>query len=296
MLINYKSLIKHYIYGEFPHMTTSIATLLYKKKLRKLYADVNRYYSEKEEYPLFTSVEIETINRCNNVCPFCPVNKNDDIREYKKMDSVLFYKIIDNLANLDFNGTIHLFSNNEPFLDERIEEFAKYARVHVPKATIDIFTNGILLTEKRFNNIIPYIDLMYIDNYNDNLKMIIPVKKIYNMVKKRGESKKVSIHLRKYNEILSTRGGQAPNCKDLDLPELQIGCNKLFYQMVIRPDGKVSLCCNDAYGTHTMGDCHSDKLEVIWQNKKYNNLRKTMMQYGRQGIGGICKNCDVITY
>lgn len=81
------------------------------------------------------------------------------------------------------------------------------------------------------------------------------------MIKNRVESKKVSIYLRKYNEILFTRGEQAPNCKDLDLPELEIGCDKLFYQMIIRSDG---------------------------------NLRKKMIQYGRQGIGGICRNCDVI--
>lgn len=100
--------------------------------------------------------------------------------------------------------------------------------------------------------------------------------------------------MRKYNEILFTRGEQAPNCKDLDLPELEIGCDKLFYQMIIRSDGKISLCCGDAYGTYTMGDCLYDKLEVIWQNEKYDNLRKKMIQYGRQGIGGICRNCDVI--
>lgn len=296
MLINYKSFVKHYIYSKFPNITKFGAMLLYKRKLSQLCSYVSTYYKEKNEYPLFNHIEIETINRCNNVCPFCPVNKNDDIREYKKMESALFYKIIDNLAALDFTGTVHLYSNNEPFLDDRIEEFAKYVRVHVPRARIYIFTNGILLTEKRFFSIIPYIDLLYIDNYNDRLEMIIPVKKIYDLIKHRNESKKVSIHLRKYTEVLSTRGGQAPNYREKDLPKLQIGCTKVFYQMVIRPDGKVSLCCNDVYGTYNMGDCNSDRLEVIWQNEKYNKIRATMMKYGRQGIGAICKNCDVITY
>lgn len=42
--------------------------------------------------PLFNNIEIETVNRCNGTCSFCPVNKNQDPREYKKMPEELFKK------------------------------------------------------------------------------------------------------------------------------------------------------------------------------------------------------------
>lgn len=34
---------------------------------------------------LFNHVEIETVNRCNGTCDFCPVSKNRDSREYREM-------------------------------------------------------------------------------------------------------------------------------------------------------------------------------------------------------------------
>ena len=39
-------------------------------------------------------IEIETVNRCNGKCSFCPVNANEPQREYAKMSTELFYKII----------------------------------------------------------------------------------------------------------------------------------------------------------------------------------------------------------
>lgn len=91
-----------------------------------------------KEKKLFKYVEIETINRCNGDCGFCPVNKNEKQREYKKMDRDLFEKIIIQLEELDYDGLLALFSNNEPFLDDRIFEFAQYARTKLPKAYIYI--------------------------------------------------------------------------------------------------------------------------------------------------------------
>ena len=37
-----------------------------------------------------SKIEIETLNRCNNICPFCPVNVNQPQREYAKMPNELF--------------------------------------------------------------------------------------------------------------------------------------------------------------------------------------------------------------
>ena len=37
--------------------------------------------------PLFSSIEIEVINRCNGECPFCPVNRHIDPRKLRKMAS-----------------------------------------------------------------------------------------------------------------------------------------------------------------------------------------------------------------
>jgi len=156
--------------------------------------------------PLFSCIEIETINRCNESCPFCPANKNVDIREHKKMDDDLFNKIIYELEKKKYCGSIILSLNNEPFLDERIEEFAKQTKEALPNALVGIITNGTLLTLDRFKKIIPYLDSMVIDNYNDSLKLNATTTIIHEYCKKKPElNKKVIIKLIKKNTARNTR-------------------------------------------------------------------------------------------
>lgn len=66
-----------------------------------------------------------------------------------------------------------------------------------------------------------------------------------------------------------------------------------FEQVVIRPDGKISLCCNDATGKVTMGDLTKDTLLTIWRGEKYQSIRKTMLQ--NRSLNPLCKDCDVVT-
>lgn len=94
------------------------------------------YFSNK----LFEHVEIETINRCNGTCDFCPVSKNNDSRKYAIMDRKLYESIISQLAEIDYSGRLALFSNNEPFLDEDIIDKHKYAREKLPKAKMHLYT------------------------------------------------------------------------------------------------------------------------------------------------------------
>jgi len=81
-----------------------------------------------ETVPDFYTIEIETQNRCNNDCPFCPVNRNNDTRKHAVMKEEIFFTIIDRLRAMDYHGNISLFSNNEPLLDGRILKFVEHAK------------------------------------------------------------------------------------------------------------------------------------------------------------------------
>ena len=244
----------------------------------------------KKDVQLFEFIEIETINRCNGVCSFCPVNKNIDPREKHIMTKELFEKIIGELENLDYGGELSLFSNNEPLLDERIIELSKYAREHLPKARIHMFSNGTLFTLEKFKQLIPYLDELIIDNYRQDLKLIKPSQEIKEYVEQHEElRKKVTIVLRKPQEILTTRGGDAPNRKEMkSYPEAK--CALPFQQMIIRPDGKVSLCCNDPMGKNTLGDINKETLEEVWFGQRYKIIREALSQ-GRENWNH-CKYCD----
>lgn len=241
--------------------------------------------------PMFSSVEIEVINRCNGICPFCPVNRNKDPRKLKKMDEKLFKKIMDELGEIHYSGRLALHSNNEPFLDSRIVEFAKYAREHVPNAHLYMYTNGTLLTMEKFKAIIPSLNKMVIDNYDDELKLIENVANIHEYcMKDRELNKKVEIHVRKIHEVLNTRGGQSPN--NNKRKTLKMSCILPYKQMVIRPDGKTSLCCNDPYGKYTLADLNKMSLCEAWYSQRYEKIRKKLRE-GRKGVP-LCRYCDTL--
>ena len=253
--------------------------------------EVRKYVdSVKDRVPLFDNIEIETINRCNGACSFCPVSKLNDQRPYLKMKSELFKKIIDELKQLEYSGGISLFSNNEPLLDDRIVEFHRYARENLPNSRIYLFSNGTLLSTELFLELIKYLDELIIDNYSKDLNLIKPVEEIISCIGENKELKrKVSVILRNPNEILTSRGGDAPNRKEMITIEGET-CALPFEQMVIRPDGKVSLCCNDPYGKITLGDVSINTLYDVWYGAEYRKLR-TMIAIGRERISH-CKYCD----
>ena len=242
------------------------------------------------QQPLFEGIEIETYNRCNGVCEFCPVSAGNDTRKEQKMSMELFHKIIDELSAIKYDRRLSLFSNNEPFLDERIIDFHEYARKQCPKARIHLFTNGTKLTLDKFQRIIDYLDELVIDNYNVNLELLPNVKTIKDYCEKYSDLiQKVTIALRNPKEILTTRGGDAPNRKKkVSFPNA--GCIRPYTQMIIRPDGKVSLCCNDPLGKNTLGDVSQKSLLDVWYGEEFDKVRKSLLS----GRGSLphCKYCD----
>ncbi|MBQ9334656.1 MAG: SPASM domain-containing protein [Lachnospiraceae bacterium] len=251
------------------------------------YVEVHR-----DKPQLFHEIEIETINRCNGTCSFCPVNVKRDIRKPAFMEEALFYKIVEDLHNLNYTGRVALFSNNEPFLDKRIIDFSKYLREEVPLAQIHLFTNGTLLSIDKFDSIIEYLDELIIDNYNQNLELNESVKKIKEHVEYLGDGSirnKVKILLRKSDEYLSSRGGDAPNRSEV-IDVSQRKCALPWCQMIVRPTGEVSLCCNDPYGKMTLGDLNKESLTEVWYGQKYTELRQKLLK----GRGEVehCSRCD----
>lgn len=239
------------------------------------------------------AVEIETVNRCNGKCPFCPVNATQPQRKYAKMSEELFRKIIDELAEMNYSRGISIFSNNEPFLDERIIDFHKYANEKLPRAVFWLFTNGTLLTLEKFLAIMPYLDRLVVDNYNDDLKINTPeLQKVYDYIQEHKElRKRVKFWFRRENEVLYSRGGQAPNKQGIKNIAVNVLCTQPFRQLIIRPTGEISLCCNDAFGKYTLGDLNTQSIREVWDSPEHKAIRAEMLKNGRKNLM-LCAECD----
>jgi radical SAM protein with 4Fe4S-binding SPASM domain len=60
--------------------------------------------------------------------------------------------------------------------------------------------------------------------------------------------------------------------------------------MVVRPDGKLSLCCNDALGEETLGDLSVQSLREAWNDNR-RRLVQDLMLKGRDKLD-TCRHCD----
>lgn len=248
-----------------------------------------KYALANYDHSLPYTIELETLNYCNNDCSFCPANRNDDKRTHMKMEKDLFFKIIDDLSDISFAGILSLFSNNEPLIDDRIYDFLEYARKKLPYARHAMFTNGMLLNEERFAKLVKKLDWLFIDNYSDSHEMLPNIKKIYNS--KIDESNcDVRVFLRSKNQVLDTRGGISPNKKNQY--EAFSVCVLPFIQMIIRPDGKISRCCQDVYGYDTLGDLSTMSVAEAWNSTEFKLLRKDML-CGKRKNKSFCVYCDI---
>jgi radical SAM protein with 4Fe4S-binding SPASM domain len=239
----------------------------------------------------FDRVEIETISRCNNTCAFCPVNRLADPRSALRMTDQLFDRIIGMLSERRFGGGFALFSNNEPLLDSRIEDLAARARCALPDAYHYLYTNGTLLTVDRFRRLIPSLHHLTINNYANDGQLLPPVREVYEYVKAHPQPCAVDIHMRRHDELLTTRAGTAPN--RMPITPIEVSCFLPFSQLIIRPDGKISQCCEDAVGRATLGDLSRQTLSEAWNSPERQALQ-ARIRAGRRIDDPLCRGCDVL--
>lgn len=251
-----------------------------------------KYFIRQDVPPLFEMVEIETINRCNGECSFCPANKNEDKRPYKKMEKEVFEKIILELKDIDYQGEVLLEVNNEPLLDVRLTEFAKFVKKNLPECSLQIITNGTLLTKEKLNELAPYMDKIVINNYSERYLLNKNIKNVYLYAKNNLKHYNTEIEIRRryVKEVLTNRAGTAPNKRKA--ADICIPCLYPFVGVTIFSNGNVGLCSNDCFEQTNFGNVAEERLLNIWNGQEMKKMREAISQ-GRKKYS-FCKACDVI--
>lgn len=263
-----------------------------RKHLFSQYIDTFNRNVHKEGKYLPCLISVETINRCNSTCSFCPANCKADTRPFQKMEESLFHKIIKELSELNYSGYLNLYVNNEPLMDKRIEAWYGYAREHLPNAKMLLYTNGLLLTKERFNKLIPNIDKMIINNYSEKLELHKNVKELFGYIKSEpGLSQKdITIQIRYIKEILTNRAGESPNKAAKRI--IRKVCIMPFTDFTIYPDGRVGLCCSDALEKTCYGNIKDSSIKEIWYGDVYKLLREKIGK--DRSLYNFCKECDFV--
>lgn len=289
----YGSYIGWFLRKHFSKYTSCLYLNLQMILRAPLYKRYIHYFEQQEgDFPTPCLISIETINKCNGSCAFCPANKNYDQRPFMKMPEELFIKIVEELSHIKYDGYLNLYVNNEPFMDNRIEAWYQYAKEKLPYAKMLLYTNGTLLTLDRFKRVIPYVDKMIINNYSNEIRLHDNIKEIYNVVKKDKEykDKDIIIQIRYEKEILSNRAGSSPNKKVLY--KKNFPCIMPFTDFTIYPNGAVGLCCNDVMEKTNYGNLYDKSIMEIWTSQEYQKMRMVIGK-NREHYD-FCKGCDFI--
>lgn len=238
---------------------------------------------------LFRIVEIEITTRCNLACSYCPNSKGED--PYKSdMTQEAFEHILYQLKEINFQGLLYYHFYGEPLLHKELEKFISLSKTILPQSKPAIFTNGTLLTKKKFYSLIESgVDYFYITRQEESSK--IPFMDFQEELE---DDLKKKIKFQDHTKInLSTRGGalEFDESKEMSFP-LSLPCFIPKNRMVILYNGDILPCFEDYYRTLVMGNIFKSSLQEIWDDPKYVQFREDLAQKKGRFKSEICSKCN----
>ncbi len=248
------------------------------------------------------AIVLESSNQCNANCAMCSRNKLD--RKQEIMDFSLFAKIIDDAAKVGVR-IFQLSFYGESLLDPKLVEKVKYIFHTIPRATVQIVTNGSLLTKEKTielleagiseirisiegNNEEEFNKIRIGLNYNQILKNIKRLRMLRDSNPKyKTQIIVTGLHLVDYkinvenykkfwlqyadivyirNEYL-LRKVMSESFISKILP-----CEFLFIHLPILTDGSYPLCIYDWYGETIYGNIKNTSVLQAWFGKKKKSI------------------------
>jgi Iron-sulfur cluster-binding domain len=87
-------------------------------------------------------IEIETSSQCNRRCAYCPNSRADRITSNDFLDADVFNRLVSDLAEIDYDGSLNFVGNNEFFMHRDNRGYVEAAHRAVPRAPIKLYSNG----------------------------------------------------------------------------------------------------------------------------------------------------------
>lgn len=235
---------------------------------------------------VFSELAIETTAYCNRHCPACPVS--DAPRGKGVMSEALFAKTLAELSAMRYSGRVSLHFFNEPLLDKEI--VAKVGRIAqaVPRASIEIFSNGDFLNPTFAEQLFDAgLSFMLVTAYNERaLRRLLAMRQQFTARTRR------RIVIRPGDFLLNNRAG---SLADLAIPApLKADCFQPSFHMNINYKGEVVICSSDYYAASLMGNIADNSLLEIWRGPLFEKARQVLRQRQRHRLAS-CVGCNVVS-
>jgi cyclic pyranopterin phosphate synthase len=232
-------------------------------------------YSEAVSWP--SVVEIEVGVRCNRACNYCPNSTVGSTSSSSFMEIDLFRRIIAQLSEIAFSGRLSFHFYNEPLMRKDLEALVVIARAELPLAHLVLYTNGDLLTDTRYQNLLEAgVDFFLVTRHG-------------------GEPVKPRLHqLVQFPQDLDL-SGRAGAIVGVTSP-LRRACYAPSEMLIVTVNGDVVLCHEDARREVVVGNLGRSALRDIWFGEDMERFRHHLLQGRREEAGSICARCDHRAY
>jgi MoaA/NifB/PqqE/SkfB family radical SAM enzyme len=270
------------------------------------------------EYPRL--VAIETTNRCNAKCAFCP--NNSLARERRVMSTELFTKIVNDCATFDL-PEIEPFLQGEPFVDPNIFDRLSYIHETLPGTELRLYSNGAALTPKKADELRGlnvsklYISLNTIDKTRYEKIVGLPFEKTMENLRylatpneKGRVANDIVVRITLVEDIEKKEIAEFKKlCADLGVKPMTVGlfnykgdihsdlpvppypCEHIN-RLDILSNGNTTLCCMDQEGEYGFGSVVEDSVLDVFNNKKA-TLVRTMHRTGKRRQFEPCDRCNL---
>ena len=233
-------------------------------------------------------LEFELSNNCQYAKKhkWCP--RSQDTRPLTFLRSDIVRKVIQFFKRYDFFGRIYFSGYNEPLIDPRLVDLVRYAKKHLPKCDIDMFTNGVACDEHLLLDVLEAgVNRIIISIYNESERERLG--KIATKVKK-----KIRIRGRKIgeaNEDIDDRlNVYSQRNKGLGTPCF---IPTLYY--FVRNNGDVNMCFWDWKYTQVFGNLYVDSIESTLLNENRLAINYNLVNSNRKSIP-VCSGCRLPAY
>ena len=254
-----------------------------------------------------TYLQLETTNHCNAHCTFCP---HHQFKEKGFMTDSLYGKILTEAQSLPYLEKVIPMLTGEPFLDKQFVWRLAVLREMLPKVEIEVYTNGSLLTRELVKELRQIPNVTYSVSVNglqaETRKRLMGLDDFQQVKEGLRAMEEAGIQYRPTMVFSPQDEGECAAFHEAGGVVIQYQswagsqydykrtvstrCERALYEMTVRYNGDVVLCCFDPFGKVTFGNLNTEGIEGIWESEKHQNYQRLHAR-GRGEELQLCGQC-----
>ena len=264
--------------------------------------------------PQITQVEIQLVSWCNRACSFCPSGTYPVQKLMMERDVV--ERIISQLEQIRFSGTVGLHLMSEPLLHTRFAEIVSEFRRRLPQVYLRAESNGDVLdrnmkristyfesglnellincydsVEQREDRNTALLEAVNTDSslwyWNDRQRLPLMSRHKWRVIRLRDFFREDYDSLRNWAGHVDF---QSDISEQLDFP-LPISCRRPFERCHVNYLGQLLLCNNDWKYEHVIGNLMEQDLHEVWNDPLLTEHYRPQLLACNRDMG-LCRTCD----